>query len=111
MAGARVAGRKPLVLSSTVIVPWVPVSSGRLRQVKIYLTAEQYERLRRIAEQQGVTPSRIVKMAVLELLGEDGEGRLAARLRYLEARYEQLAREVGRIERDLLELKRRCRGK
>ena len=34
--------------------------SGRLKQVKIYFTAEQYEKLRRVAEQRGVKPLKIV---------------------------------------------------
>ena len=72
-----------------------------MRQVKIYLSDDQYERLRKLAEAHGLTPSRYVKLLVLEALGEVEYGGLAARVRMLEQKYEQLAREVGRIEKDL----------
>ena len=81
---------------------------GRLRQVKFYLGEEQYEKLRKIAEQQGLSVSALVKSVILEYLGEVEYGDLARRVMELERKYEQLAREVGRIERDLALLAKRC---
>ena len=78
------------------------------KQVKFYLEPELYERLRRLAEEQGVSVPRLVRGLVLEYLGEAGEGNLAGRLRVLEEKYEQLARELGRVEKDLALLMKRC---
>jgi len=84
--------------------------ASKLKQVKFYLTNEQYEKLKRIAEQQGLSVPALVKALVLDFLGEATYGNLIARIKELEAKYEQLAREVGRIEKDLALLVRR-RGK
>lgn len=81
---------------------------GRLKQVKFYLGEEQYEKLRKIAEQQGLSVPALVKSIVLEYLGEAEYGDLVYRIKELERKYEQLAREVGRIERDLALLAKRC---
>ena len=78
------------------------------KQVKFYLEPELYERLRRLAEEQGVSVPQLVRSLVLEYLGEAGEGNLARRLRELEEKYEQLARELGRVEKDLALLMKRC---
>lgn len=83
-------------------------SSSKWKQVKIYLTVDQYGKLKSLAEQQGLTVPSLVKSVVLEFLGESEDGDIVSRLRFLEARYEQLASEVGRIEKDLVLLKRRC---
>ena len=69
--------------------------------MKFYLELELYERLRRLAEEQGVSVLQLVRGLVLEYLGEAGEGNLARRLRELEEKYEQIARELGRVEKDL----------
>jgi len=76
--------------------------------VKFYLEPELYERLRRLAEEEGVSVPRLVRGLVLEYLGEAGEGNLARRLRELEEKYEQIARELGRVEKDLALLMKRC---
>jgi len=76
--------------------------------VKFYLEPELYERLRRLAEEQGVSVPQLVRSLVLEYLGEAGEGNLARRLRELEEKYEQLARELGRVEKDLALFMKRC---
>ena len=81
----------------------------RTKQVKFYLGIESYEKLKRIAEQQSLTVPSLVKSLVLEFLGEAGDGDLVSRVKELEAKYEQLAREVGRIEKDLALLMKRCR--
>lgn len=76
--------------------------------MKFYLEPELYERLRRLAEEQGVSVPRLVRGLVLEYLGEAEEGNLAGRLGELEEKYEQLARELGRVEKDLALLMKRC---
>lgn len=84
---------------------------GKLKQVKFYLTEEQYEKLRKLAEQQGLTAPALVKSIILEFLGEVEYGDIISRIKELEKKYEQLAKEVGRIEKDLaLLLKKRRRG-
>ncbi len=80
---------------------------GRLKQVKFYLSEEQYGKLRRIAEEQGLSVPALVKSLVLEFIGEAEYGDLVTRIRDLEEKYEQLAREVGRIEKDLVLLAKR----
>jgi predicted DNA-binding ribbon-helix-helix protein len=80
----------------------------RLKQVKFYLGEEQYEKLREIAEKQGLSVPALVKSIVLEYLGEAEYGDLVSRIKELERKYEQLAREVGRIEKDLALLVKRC---
>jgi len=81
--------------------------AGRLRQVKFYLNERQYEKLKRIAEQQGLTIPSFVKSIILELLGEVKYGDVITRLKQLEAKYEQLAHEIGRIEKELALLMKR----
>ena len=78
------------------------------KQVKFYIEPELYEKLRRLAEEQGISVPQLVRGLVLEYLGEAGEGDLARRLRELEEKYEQLARELGRMEKDLALLMKRC---
>jgi len=80
----------------------------KLKQVKFYLSEEQYEKLRRVAEQQGLSVPALVKSIILEYLGEAEYGDLVSCVKELERKYEQLAREVGRIERDLALLAKRC---
>ncbi len=81
---------------------------SKLKQVKFYLGEEQYEKLKKIAEQQGLSVPALVKSIVLEYLGETEYGDLVSRIKELERKYEQLAREVGRIEKDLALLSKRC---
>ncbi len=52
--------------------------------------------------------STINRQIVVELLGEIEYGDIITRIKELEKKYEQLAREVGRIEKDLALLARRC---
>lgn len=78
------------------------------KQVKFYLDQELYDRLRRLAEEQGSTVPQLVRSLVLDYLGEAGEGNMVSRLRELEEKYEQLAKELGRVEKDLALLIKRC---
>ncbi|MEM4971030.1 MAG: hypothetical protein QXE01_07255 [Sulfolobales archaeon] len=80
-----------------------------LKQVKFYLSVEQYEKLKKLAEHQGLSAPALVKKIVLEYLGEVEYGDLVSRIKNLEEKYEQLAKEVGRIEKDLALLVKRCR--
>ena len=81
--------------------------SSKLKQVKFYLSMEQYEKLRRMAGEQGLSVPALVKSIVLELLGEAEYGDLISRIRELERKYEQITREIGRIEKDLAFIMRR----
>jgi len=78
------------------------------KQVKFYLEPELYEKLSRIAKEQGVSVPSLVRNLVLELLGVNKDGNLASRVADLEAKYEQLAREVGRMEIDIAMILKRC---
>ncbi len=81
----------------------------KLKQIKFYLTMEQYERLKSIADSQGLTVPSLVKQLVLEFIGEVNYGDLIARIRDLETKYEQLAKEIGRMEKDLAIVLKRYR--
>ena len=78
------------------------------KQVKFYLEQELYDRLRKLAEEQSITVPQLVRSLVLEYLGETRDGNLASRFRELEEKYEQLAKELGRVEKDLALLMKRC---
>ena len=78
------------------------------KQVKFYLEPELYAKLKRLAEEQGVSVPQLVKSLVLEYLGEIGDGDIASKVRELEEKYEQLAKELGRMEKDLALLMKRC---
>ena len=69
------------------------------KAVKIYVEEKYYERLKKIAEEEGLTVPKVIAKIIAESL-EDGET-LEDRVKDLEAKYDQLAREVGRIEKDL----------
>jgi len=77
-----------------------------VKQVKFYLDEERYEKLRKLAEEQGLTVPAYVKRLVLRVLGELEPG-LEEVVRYLKQRDEQLRKEVGRIEIDLADLMKR----
>ena len=80
------------------------------KQVKFYLEQELYEKLRRLAEEQSITVPQLVMSLVLDYLGETRDSNLALRLKELEEKYEQLARELGRVEKELAILaKRYCK--
>ncbi|MEB3764580.1 MAG: ribbon-helix-helix protein, CopG family [Desulfurococcales archaeon] len=78
------------------------------KQVKFYLEQELYDRLRTLADEQGTTVPQLVRSLVLEYLGEARDGNLVSRVRELEEKYEQLAKELGRVEKDLALLMKRC---
>ena len=78
------------------------------KQVKFYLEQELYDRLRKLAEEQSITVPQLVRGLVLEYLGEARDGNLASRVKELEEKYEQLAKELGRVEKDLALLMKRC---
>lgn len=80
----------------------------RKKAVKVYIEEKYYEKLREIAEKEGLTVPKVIAKIIAESLGGEGEGKtLADRVKDLEEKYEQLVREVGRIEKDLALLKRR----
>ncbi len=79
---------------------------SKWKQVKFYLKPEQYEKLKKLAEQQNLTVPSFVKNLVLEILGEAEYGDIISQLKRLEAKYEQLAHEIGRIEKELVQLRR-----
>jgi len=71
-----------------------------VKQVKFYIDEERYEKLKRLAEEQGLSVSAYVKNLVLKALGELEPG-VEETVKYLEERMEQLGKEVGRIGIDL----------
>lgn len=71
-----------------------------MKQVKFYVDEERYEKLKRLAEEQGLSVSAYVKNLVLKALGEL-EPDVEETVKYLEERMEQLGKEVGRIGIDL----------
>jgi predicted DNA-binding protein len=71
-----------------------------VKQVKFYVDEERYEKLKRLAEEQGLSVSAYVKNLVLKALGEL-EPDVEETVKYLEERMEQLGKEVGRIGIDL----------
>ncbi|MBI2938539.1 MAG: hypothetical protein HYY22_10060 [Thaumarchaeota archaeon] len=79
----------------------------KLPQIKFYLTKEQYEKLKVIAKEQGLSIPGVAKRLTLEYLGEiDNTGlvahisKLEAQIKDLETRDKQMANELGRLERD-----------
>ncbi|NAZ27115.1 MAG: hypothetical protein GU348_03090 [Thermogladius sp.] len=71
-----------------------------MKQVKFYIDEEHYEKLRKLAEEQGLSVPAYVKNLVLKALGELEPG-IEETVKYLEERTEQLGKEVGRIGIDL----------
>jgi hypothetical protein len=71
-----------------------------MKQVKFYIDEERYEKLRRLAKEQGLSVPAYVKNLVLKALGELEPG-IEETVKYLEERTEQLGKEVGRIGIDL----------
>ncbi|BAB66382.1 hypothetical protein STK_13235 [Sulfurisphaera tokodaii str. 7] len=71
----------------------------RKKAVKIYIEEKYYEELKKIAEKEGLTVPKVIGKIIAESLG-DGET-LTDRVKDLEAKYEQLVKEVGRMEKDL----------
>ncbi|MFZ8791553.1 MAG: ribbon-helix-helix domain-containing protein [Thermosphaera aggregans] len=71
-----------------------------MKQVKFYINEEHYEKLRKLAEEQGLSVPAYVKNLVLKALGELEPG-IEETVKYLEERTEQLGKEVGRIGIDL----------
>jgi len=71
-----------------------------MKQVKFYIDEERYEKLRKLAEEQGLSVPAYVKNLVLKALGELEPG-IEETVKYLEERTEQLGKEVGRIGIDL----------
>jgi hypothetical protein len=71
-----------------------------MKQVKFYIDEERYEKLRKLAEEQGLSVPAYVKNLVLKVLGELEPG-IEETVKYLEERTEQLGKEVGRIGIDL----------
>ena len=72
------------------------------RQIKFYLEPELYERLQKLAQEQGMSAPALVKRVIVGYLGEVGEGDLASRVADLEKKYEQVARELGRFQMDFI---------
>ncbi len=79
------------------------------RQVKFYLSEEEYNTLRKRAEELGITVPALVKDVVLESIGKTSYRSIISRIDDLEKKYNQLAEEVGRIEQKLAVLKKRLK--
>ena len=69
-------------------------------QVKFYLTQEQYEKLRVIATEQGLSVPAVAKRLALEYLGEIDGKNILIQYKELGAKQRQIATELGRLERD-----------
>lgn len=80
----------------------------RLRQVKIYLNEDQYEKLGRLAKERGMSVSALIKCLALNFLNEAKDSDLISRIERLERLYEQLFDALGRIEVDIALLMRQC---
>ncbi len=79
--------------------------------MKFYIEPDYYEKLKRLAAQQRTTVPQLVRRLVLEYLGEIEDEDLVIKLKELEAKYEQIAKELGRVEKDLALLAKRCSKK
>jgi hypothetical protein len=77
-----------------------------LKQVKFYIDEERYEKLKKLADEQGLSVPSYVKHLVLKTLGEFEEG-IEDKISYLIQRKEQLEKEVGRIGVELALLSKR----
>jgi predicted DNA-binding protein len=71
-----------------------------VKQVKFYVDEEHYEKLRKLAEEQGLSVPAYVKNLVLKAIGELEPG-IEETVKYLEERTEQLGKEIGQIGIDL----------
>ncbi|MEM1605319.1 MAG: ribbon-helix-helix domain-containing protein [Fervidicoccaceae archaeon] len=71
-----------------------------MKQVKFYVDEEHYEKLRKLAEEQGLSVPAYVKNLVLKAIGELEPG-IEETVKYLEERTEQLGKEIGQIGIDL----------
>jgi len=76
------------------------------KQVKFYIDEDRYEKLRKLAEEQGLSVPAYVRNLVLRVL-EELEPGFEEKVKYLIQREEQLRKEVGRIEMDLVDLMKR----
>ena len=85
--------------------------SSKRRQVKIYLSEEQYDVLKKKADELGITVPAFVKNIVLESIGELRGSSVFTHLRELEEKYNQLASEVGRMEQRLAVLTKKMKTK
>lgn len=85
--------------------------SYRYRQVKFNLKEEEYARLESLARELGMTPTALAKKIVLEYLGLDEAVSLAEKVRELDKKYERIARELKRIEKDLAYVMRAIEAK
>lgn len=79
----------------------------KLPQVKFYLTKEQYKKLKTVAMEQGLSIPGVAKRLTLEYLGETSGtslvihvSKMEVHIQELQERNEQLAKELGRLERD-----------
>lgn len=77
------------------------------KQVKFYINSELYEKLKKIADEQGISVPTLVKTLVLRYLGEVSEPSIDDKIKYLMQRVEQLTKEVGRMGVELALLERR----
>jgi predicted DNA-binding protein len=76
------------------------VGGCSVKQVKFYVDEEHYEKLRKLAEEQGLSVPAYVKNLVLKAIGELEPG-IEETVKYLEERTEQLGKEIGQIGIDL----------
>jgi len=76
------------------------------KQIKFYLEPELYEKLESIAREQNTTIPKLVKGLVLEMLGEAEGANLVKKVKELEAKVEQMGKEMGRMEFDIAMLRK-----
>lgn len=82
------------------------------KQVKFYVSSEEYEVIRKLAEEAGLTVPSLVKLIVFERLNLrttetsplDRLAMIEELVEDLKEKYEQLGKEVGRIENDLIKI-------
>ena len=71
-----------------------------MKQVKFYIDEGRYEKLKKLAEEQGLSIPAYAKNLVLRALGELEPG-LDEEVKRLRERLDQLTKEVGRMGMDL----------
>ncbi len=78
------------------------------KQVKFYIEEDLYVKLKNLAEELNLSVPQMVKNIVLESLGEAGDGNIVSRISELEAKYDQLSKELGRVEKEIIFIVKRC---
>lgn len=76
------------------------VRKERIKQLKFYLTNEDYEKLFTLADQQNQSPTALAKRLVLQYLGILKDQNIAVQVKEQNQRSEQLQSELARLEKD-----------